>query len=47
MNSKERMLCALEKGKPDRMPVSLHQWQPYHAVLFGVIRLAVGSTQPA
>jgi len=30
MNSKERMLCALEKGKPDRLPVSLHQWQPYH-----------------
>ena len=30
MNSKERMLCALEKGTPDRMPVSLHQWQPYH-----------------
>ena len=30
MNSKERMMCALEKGKPDRMPVSLHQWQGYH-----------------
>ena len=24
------MLCALERGKPDRLPVSLHQWQPYH-----------------
>ena len=24
------MLCALERGKPDRLPVSVHQWQPYH-----------------
>lgn len=23
-------MCALEGGKPDRLPVSLHQWQPYH-----------------
>jgi len=23
-------LCALERGKPDRLPVSVHQWQPYH-----------------
>ena len=30
MTSKERMLCALEGGKPDRLPVSVHQWQPYH-----------------
>jgi len=30
MTSKERMLCALTKGKPDRMPASVHQWQPYH-----------------
>jgi uroporphyrinogen-III decarboxylase len=30
MTSKDRLLCALDKGKPDRMPVSLHQWQPYH-----------------
>ncbi|MCB9770346.1 MAG: hypothetical protein H6752_19280 [Candidatus Omnitrophica bacterium] len=30
MDSKERLLCALDKGKPDRMPVSLHQWQGYH-----------------
>lgn len=30
MTSKERLLCALEGGKPDRMPVSVHQWQPYH-----------------
>ena len=30
MTSKERLLCALDGGKPDRLPVSLHQWQPYH-----------------
>jgi len=30
MTSKERMLCAIEGGKPDRLPVSVHQWQPYH-----------------
>ncbi|MFC1650176.1 uroporphyrinogen decarboxylase family protein [Candidatus Latescibacterota bacterium] len=30
MTSKERMLIALEGGKPDRLPVSVHQWQPYH-----------------
>jgi len=30
MTGKERLLCALERGKPDRMPVSIHQWQPYH-----------------
>jgi len=30
MTSKERMLCAIERGKPDRLPVSIHQWQPYH-----------------
>lgn len=30
MTSKERMLCALHRGKPDRMPVSVHQWQGYH-----------------
>ncbi len=29
-SSKERLLCALNRGKPDRLPVSLHQWQPYH-----------------
>jgi uroporphyrinogen decarboxylase len=23
-------MCALERGKPDRLPVSVHQWQPYH-----------------
>jgi uroporphyrinogen-III decarboxylase len=30
MTSKERLLCALNKEKPDRMPISLHQWQGYH-----------------
>jgi uroporphyrinogen decarboxylase len=30
MTSKERLLCALEGGKPDRLPVSVHQWQTYH-----------------
>ena len=30
VTSKERMICALERGKPDRLPVSVHQWQPYH-----------------
>jgi hypothetical protein len=24
------MRCALERGRPDRLPVSVHQWQPYH-----------------
>lgn len=30
MTSKERMMVALGKGKPDRLPVSVHQWQGYH-----------------
>ena len=30
VTSKERMLCALKKGKPDRLPASVHQWQKYH-----------------
>ena len=30
MTSKERILCALERGKPDRLPVSVHQWQGCH-----------------
>ncbi len=30
MTSKERLLTALDRGKPDRLPVSVHQWQPYH-----------------
>ena len=30
MTSKERILTALNKGKPDRLPVTCHQWQGYH-----------------
>ncbi len=30
MNSKERLMTALEKGTPDRLPVSVHQWQSFH-----------------
>ena len=30
MTSKERMLTALNRGKPDRLPVTIHQWQDYH-----------------
>jgi hypothetical protein len=30
MTSKERMMIALERGRPDRLPVTIHQWQPFH-----------------
>jgi len=30
MTSKERMMRALRLEKPDRLPVSIHQWQQYH-----------------
>jgi len=30
MTSKERMLTALRGGVPDRLPVTIHQWQQYH-----------------
>ena len=30
MTPKERMLTALERGKPDKLPVTVHQWQKYH-----------------
>ena len=30
MTSKERLLCALTGGTPDRLPVTVHQWQGYH-----------------
>ena len=30
MTSKERMMRALHREKPDRMPVTIHQWQKYH-----------------
>ncbi len=34
MTSKERMLRALAKEKPDRLPVTVHQWQRYHLDTF-------------
>ncbi len=34
MDSKERMLVALHRGKPDRLPVTVHQWQQYHLDTF-------------
>jgi hypothetical protein len=34
VTSKERMLCALERGKPDRLPASVHQWQRYHLEVY-------------
>lgn len=30
MTSKERMLHAINREIPDRLPVTIHQWQPYH-----------------
>ena len=30
MTSKERLMLALHKQKPDRVPVTFHQWQQYH-----------------
>jgi len=30
MTSKERLMLAINREKPDRLPVSIHQWQPYH-----------------
>jgi len=30
MTSKERMLIAINKGKPDKLPVTFHQWQGFH-----------------
>jgi uroporphyrinogen-III decarboxylase len=30
MTSKERLMTALRKGKPDRLPATVHQWQGYH-----------------
>ena len=34
MTSKERMMRAINRQKPDRLPVSVHQWQPYHLVQY-------------
>jgi uroporphyrinogen-III decarboxylase len=30
MTSKERMMSAVRREKPDRLPVTIHQWQQYH-----------------
>jgi hypothetical protein len=30
MTSKERLMLAVNKEKPDRMPASIHQWQEFH-----------------
>jgi len=30
MTSKERLMTALRRAKPDRLPVTVHQWQGYH-----------------
>jgi uroporphyrinogen-III decarboxylase len=30
MTSKERMMRAVKREKPDRLPVTIHQWQQYH-----------------
>ena len=30
MTPKERMLAALHREKPDRLPATIHQWQQYH-----------------
>ena len=34
VTSKERMICALKRGKPDRLPATVHQWQKYHLDTF-------------
>ena len=30
MTSKERLMCAVHGERPDRLPVTVHQWQGYH-----------------
>jgi uroporphyrinogen-III decarboxylase len=30
MTSKERLMLAINREKPDRLPASIHQWQDYH-----------------
>ncbi len=30
MTSKERMMRVLRREKPDRLPVTIHQWQSYY-----------------
>ena len=46
MTSKERMLRALAREKPDRLPITVHQWQQYHldTYLGGIDALAAFKT---
>ena len=30
MDSRERLLTAINNGKPDRLPVQVHRWMPYY-----------------
>jgi len=30
MTSRERMLTALNNGRPDRLPCQVHGWMPYY-----------------
>ncbi len=30
MTSRERLMRAIRREKPDRLPATVHQWQPYH-----------------
>lgn len=34
MTATERLMRALHREKPDRLPVSVHQWQPYHLGIY-------------
>jgi len=34
MTSKDRLMLAIHKEKPDRLPVSVHQWQKFHLDTF-------------
>jgi uroporphyrinogen decarboxylase len=34
MTPRQRMLTALQGGIPDRLPATIHQWQPYHLKTF-------------
>jgi uroporphyrinogen decarboxylase len=34
MNSKDRLMLAIKREKPDRLPASIHQWQNYHLEYF-------------
>lgn len=34
MTSKERMMLSVHRQKPDRVPVTIHQWQPFHLKQF-------------